>query len=217
MKTHFPDVDALILCGGAGQRMGGQDKGLLPWQGHSAAEGLRDFARSQGVAQVWLSANRHLPQYQRMGFSGVLPDLRPPYLGPLAGIEAGLIASTAPWLLVLPCDSLDLPLHLLPALYQTAQAQARPWVWAEDPQGVQRCISLLQRSLLPAIQNALALGQRSLYRLQEQSAGMGLLFPQHVFDNRNQTPDWLAPLMSNAAAMPHPSTPITPCLMTSKP
>ncbi|MFI0545930.1 MAG: NTP transferase domain-containing protein [Brachymonas sp.] len=191
MKKDFPDVDALILCGGAGQRMGGQDKGLQPWQGRSAAEGLRDFARSQGVAQVWLSANRHIPQYQDLGFS-VLPDQRPPYLGPLAGIEAGLLASQTDWLLVLPCDSLQLPPNLLPALYQTAQAGAHRLVWAEDTQEAQRCICLVRRdpAQLAAVQQALNLGQRSVFRWQENTLGYGLCFSHHQFDNRNNPDDW---------------------------
>ena len=33
MPAATPPCSILLLAGGRGQRMGGQDKGLLPWQG----------------------------------------------------------------------------------------------------------------------------------------------------------------------------------------
>jgi len=109
--------DLAILCGGAGQRMGGQDKGLLglhPLERQvTFVEMLADRLRCPGLpdTSVIISANRNLDIYARMP-GIVVSDLRAERVGPLGGIESILAAASGNWpLVIVPCD-----MPLLPAL-----------------------------------------------------------------------------------------------------
>ena len=55
-------ITAVILAGGRAQRMGGQDKGLLPVYGKPMIEYVIEALRSQ-VGQIIISANRNLDRY----------------------------------------------------------------------------------------------------------------------------------------------------------
>ncbi|MCD8536052.1 MAG: molybdenum cofactor guanylyltransferase [Burkholderiaceae bacterium] len=109
---------ALILAGGQGQRMGGQDKGWVRWQGKPLIEHALDRVRQQTVVppEILISANRHLDEYALTG-ARVVQDLRTGFAGPLAGIEAGLIHAKHDWVLVTTCDMPLIPLNLLEKLY----------------------------------------------------------------------------------------------------
>ena len=112
----------LVLAGGQGQRMGGQDKGLLPWQdGVLAGHAARRLAAS-GMP-VYLSANRNLEVYRALGVP-VLEDRRPGFHGPLAALETALHAITTPWLLAVPCDSPFFPEDLGPQLWSVVATAA---------------------------------------------------------------------------------------------
>ena len=104
-----PDrIIGLLLAGGKGTRMGGQDKGLVPWQGKAMAEWVLQALRTITPA-VFVSANRSLPDYERLAPGRILED--PPELrdqGPLAGLLTGLKAAEtqgAEAVLVCPCDT----------------------------------------------------------------------------------------------------------------
>ena len=107
-------ITGLILAGGRGQRLGGVDKGLQPWRGLPLVDHALARLAPQ-VAEVVVSANRHLPDYAGRGVR-VLADASDDFPGPLAGILAGLRAATTPWLAVVPCDSPRLPLDLVERL-----------------------------------------------------------------------------------------------------
>ena len=112
----------LVLAGGAGQRMGGQDKGLLPWRdgtlaGHAAAR-----LGAQGLA-VWLSTNRHADAYAQLGLP-LVADRRSDFPGPLAALEAALHLVTTPWLLAVPCDSPFFPADLGTRLWAAVHPEA---------------------------------------------------------------------------------------------
>ncbi|WP_269530797.1 molybdenum cofactor guanylyltransferase MobA [Chitinimonas sp. BJYL2] len=155
--------DAVILCGGQGSRMGGADKGLVDYQGQPLYQHLQAQLPAQAFGQVWLSANRHHRQYACSGLP-VLADQRTGYPGPLAGIEAALLASQADWLLVVPCDTPALPPDLLVRLW--AARQQAPIVRALAAGRVQPLHCLLNRSVMPALQQALDAGQQAVMRWQ---------------------------------------------------
>ncbi|MBV1776248.1 molybdenum cofactor guanylyltransferase [Burkholderiaceae bacterium DAT-1] len=103
-------IDALILCGGLGSRMGGIDKGWLEVEGIPLVERCIASLKRQSLqpARILISANRTLPRYESLGLP-ILTDLRAGNPGPLAGIEAGLHAASSDWLFALPCDCPDIP------------------------------------------------------------------------------------------------------------
>ena len=134
-QNALPVYSLIVLCGGQGSRLGGADKGLLGSAGEYFVQRLiRKLAHPQG--HVVISANRHLDQYAREGHS-VVPDLRPGYQGPLAGIEAALLAgipADRP-VLVVPVDMPDLPAELPAALL--AQAVPEQLVVVHDGKRLQ--------------------------------------------------------------------------------
>lgn len=108
MQPTPEQITGLILAGGLGRRMGGRDKGLVPLpDGRLLVEAVSQRLRPQ-VGALLISANRNRSAYQHWG-DEVLRDLRPDHPGPLAGIEAGLLAATTPFVLVVPCDAPALP------------------------------------------------------------------------------------------------------------
>lgn len=103
-------IFGVVLCGGAGRRMGGADKALLQLAGQPLVRHLQDRLEPQ-VEQLALSANG---DPARLGFTG-LPVLADGIgAGPLAGVLAALdwaadlgadaVASAAVDTPFLPCD-----------------------------------------------------------------------------------------------------------------
>jgi len=64
MSIDREDITAVILAGGQGRRMGGQDKGLIEFDGKPLAALLVDNLRQQAV-DIVINANRNHAQYQR--------------------------------------------------------------------------------------------------------------------------------------------------------
>lgn len=161
-----------ILAGGRGERLGGAAKAWLERDG--VPQVLRLARRFQGrVAAALVSANpataAEAQRYAALGLQ-VVRDLRPPGLGPLAGLEALAQACTQPWLLTVPVDLVDVNDCLLPSL--AAAAAGTHGAWAEDDDGIQPLVALYRTMRLrEAAARALAQGDYAPRRLQ---AGLGM-------------------------------------------
>jgi len=99
----------LILSGGAGRRVNGQDKGLIDWQGKPLVRHVYDRLKPQ-VASIIISCNRNVAQYQKL--TTTVADIRPGRLGPLAGIESAASVVDTDYLLVVACDIPNIPENL---------------------------------------------------------------------------------------------------------
>jgi molybdopterin-guanine dinucleotide biosynthesis protein A len=119
-NTPLDLVDGWLLCGGEGRRMGGQDKGLLPWHGTPLVLHAARILAPQ-LRQLTLNANRHLDQYAAWDWPVQADDTNlPPQAGPLAGMLTGLRQASAPWTQFSPCDSPSLPHDLVYRLWHAA-------------------------------------------------------------------------------------------------
>ena len=107
-------VTGLILAGGRGSRVGGQDKGLISWRGKTLTSHVIDRLRGQ-TNELIISCNRNRAAYQRLGVRTIV-DQRADFQGPLAGIEASREFVTTQYLAVAACDTPMLPLDLVPRL-----------------------------------------------------------------------------------------------------
>ncbi len=114
------EICGLVLAGGQGRRMGSVDKGLQLLQGRPLIEHVLDRLRPQ-VAQVLINANQNMDRYGEFGCP-VLPDRIGGFAGPLAGLDAGLHATKAAFLVTAPCDSPFLPLDLVSRLASARHA-----------------------------------------------------------------------------------------------
>jgi molybdopterin-guanine dinucleotide biosynthesis protein A len=141
------EITGLVLAGGRGNRMGGLDKGLQPWQGVTlAANALARLAPQ--VGRCLISANRHLDHYRALGVPvctdsnsrpGLESDSRAAavvarcpasvdrfsdaFAGPLAGMLAGLRACETDWLACVPCDVPAFPADLVDRLARAVESR----------------------------------------------------------------------------------------------
>ena len=156
-------VTALLLCGGAGRRLGGADKPLLNWQGQPLVERVAACVRPQ-VAGILVSANRNLDRYARYGT--VVTDRLSGFAGPLAGIASGLRASQTPWLLACPGDAPELPIDLVARLQaglrNLSDSTRPPAAVAHDGARMQPLPLLLHASVEASLLEYLDSGRRSV-------------------------------------------------------
>ncbi|MBE9567157.1 MAG: molybdenum cofactor guanylyltransferase [Proteobacteria bacterium] len=115
------DISCIILAGGEGRRVNGQDKGLVLYQDKPLIEHVIDRIRPQ-VDDIVISANRNLATYRRYA-DNVISDDRENYMGPLAGINACLPHCRHPLALIVACDLPRLPDDLVNRL-QSAMKHA---------------------------------------------------------------------------------------------
>lgn len=187
-------VAGLILAGGQGSRMRGSDKGLVLLRGEPLVAHVARRLAPQ-VGPLLLSANRNADSYARYGrVVADDTDELGAWQGPLAGLAAGL-AAAAPceWLVVTPCDTPFLPADLAQRLIAAAQTAGAPLAYAVA--GGQRhptCMAL-RASLLPALRDYLAAGERKVGLWQSRVGGVGAPFDDApgAFMNLN-TPEELA-------------------------
>lgn len=154
------DITGLILCGGAGSRMGGVDKGLLDFHGKALIDIAIEKLRPE-VCSLVISANRNHQNYATRGFQ-VLKDADfqddgPNYEGPLAGILSGLELLKTQWLLVIPCDVPRFPVEIIRGLIQEAErTNAGSYVSAHPT------FAMVPKTAQQALENYLRHGKRKL-------------------------------------------------------
>lgn len=158
-KSVLHQCSILLLAGGRGQRMGGQDKGWVQWQGRALIEWMHQVTRPL-TDDLIISCNRHLSAYAPLADRLVM-DPVPDYPGPLIGIIEALRLARYPWLLVLPCDAPLIDQALLRSL--AAKAGPRPVMLRQQGQW-QPLFSLIPAHLLPWLEQQWQAGQRSPLR-----------------------------------------------------
>jgi molybdenum cofactor guanylyltransferase len=154
------DITAVILAGGEGRRMGGEDKGLVHLAGCSMVEHVLARIAPQ-VGRVIINANRNRSSYARLGhpvFSDELNDFQ----GPLAGVATALAQIDTPLLLTLPCDSPTPPADLAQRLYRALQERQADAAVAHDGQRMHPVFALLRRELLASLSDYLLAGDRKM-------------------------------------------------------
>ena len=164
-QTH--QISAILLAGGAGRRMGGEDKGLLKLKDKPLAEWVLARIAPQ-VDEIFISANRNLDTYRAFGYA-VLPDKTEGFAGPLAGIARGLLDAKHELILSVPCDTPFLPddlvARLMSALFAGDFDLAVPVIAGAG----QHAICLMRRQVGANLATYLAQGGR---KVQEWQAGL---------------------------------------------
>ncbi|MFM4819439.1 molybdenum cofactor guanylyltransferase MobA [Aeromonas hydrophila] len=185
---RFP-VSAVVLAGGRATRMGGADKGWVELAGRPLIDHVLDRLSPQ-VDEILINANRSQARYQAL--APVIGDDNPDYLGPLAGMQAGLAAARHDWVLFVPCDGPALPRDLM-ARFRAALTPQTELVVAHDGDWLQPVVALLHKSLLPSLSAALAEGERKIdiWFARHQMAVVNFADQPDAFINLN-SPDELA-------------------------
>ncbi|WP_116598223.1 molybdenum cofactor guanylyltransferase MobA [Primorskyibacter marinus] len=121
----------IILAGGQATRMGGGDKALLELGGAPLLSHVIDRLAPQ-VAGLALNANGDPARFADFGLP-VVPDSLQGFLGPLAGVLAGLdwaAEQGADALISVAADTPFFPCDLVPQLLLASEGQAHPLVLA---------------------------------------------------------------------------------------
>ncbi|ELE9707292.1 molybdenum cofactor guanylyltransferase MobA [Enterobacter cloacae] len=181
------EIIGVVLAGGRATRMGGQDKGLLHLNGKPLWQHVADTLADQVTAMA-ISANRHIDIYQRSGYP-VYQDTLGNYPGPLAGMLSVMQQSLAEWFVFCPCDTPFIPSCLVERL-MTFRGVA-PVVWVHDGERDHPAITLIHRTLIPALQDYLTDGERRVMVFMRQSGGHSVDFSdwKSAFVNVNTTED----------------------------
>jgi molybdopterin-guanine dinucleotide biosynthesis protein A len=163
--TAPTDITGLILAGGRAQRMGGIDKGLVPFMGKPLIEHAIERLTPQATT-ILINANRNHDRYAQYGHT-VIADQHPDFAGPLAGFVAGLVHCKTEYLLSVPCDSPVFPLNLSTRMLE-AMIDAQSdlvYVSSKDPSGkiwAQPVFCLMRRRVQPSLQAFLDQGGRKI-------------------------------------------------------
>lgn len=195
-------ITGLVLAGGRAERMGGSDKGLIPYLEKPLIETALTRLQDQ-VSTILINANRNHMRYASYGYPVIADDSAvesaPSYFGPLAGFMAGLRHCQTEYLLTVPCDSPLFPLDLGARL--SAELLRGPFdlVYAcsidnTGHQWNQAVFCLMKKTVQLSLSEFLASGARKIDRWFENVNSSAVLFEnEQAFANAN-TPAELASL-----------------------
>jgi molybdopterin-guanine dinucleotide biosynthesis protein A len=154
------EICGLVLAGGQGRRMGGVDKGLVEIRGRPFVAHVIERLRPQ-VDALLINANQNLEQYAAFGHD-VVPDRLGGFAGPLAGLDAGLHATTAPLLVTAPCDSPFLPRDLVARLANARADDDADLAVARTGTQPHPVFALVHTRVRPHLARFLASGERKI-------------------------------------------------------
>ncbi|MEQ7920280.1 molybdenum cofactor guanylyltransferase MobA [Xanthomonas sp. WHRI 1810A] len=149
----------VLLAGGQGQRMGGQDKGLIQWRGEPLIAAIHRVVRPL-TDDLIISCNRNPDRYGEYA-DRLVHDDQPDFPGPFAGIRAGLAVARHGSVLILPCDVPRLDLALIHGLRETAQAHPDRPVMVRQGEQWEPLVCLIPRVHAVAFEQDWQDGQRS--------------------------------------------------------
>lgn len=185
-------LGGLVLAGGKARRMGGCQKALLRFQGHTFLERL-ELAFS-GFDELLLSSND--PTLAAGTRFSIIMD-EEPGLGPLEGLRAALRACRSDGLVAAPCD---VPLFSRALVYHLAKAcRNHPAVVCLDRMGgLHPLCGVYTKACIPAIEEALSNGNFSVREALRRAGAVpfplaGTEIPDEALYNIN-TPEELAAL-----------------------
>ena len=159
-------ITGLVLAGGLGRRMGGEDKGLLPLAGRPMVAHVLGRLRPQ-VGTLLVNANRNLERYAAFGYP-VLADAIGGHLGPLAGVLTALRLCTTEFLVTAPCDAPLVAPDLVARLHAACTGTGADLAVASDGERRQPVFLLARASLALSLEAYIADGGRKVHGWLEQ-------------------------------------------------
>lgn len=187
-------ITGLILAGGRAQRMGGIDKGLIPFHQKPLIESTIARLKPQ-VGSIIINANRNITKYASYGYP-VIMDETPDFSGPLAGFSVGLKACKTRYLLTSPCDSPLLPTDLGATLGAEMERGNFQLVYASSQESdgktwAQPVFCLMRADLQDSLKAFLAKGDLKIDHWFKELRSSTIVFSDaHAFVNVN-TPEEL--------------------------
>lgn len=166
MSTTTRDaITGIILAGGLSRRMGGGDKGLLELGQKPMLAHVIERLRPQ-VGALALNANGDPARFLAFGLP-VVPDTIDGFVGPLAGVLAGLLwartnAPDARWIATTSADAPFVPVDLVNRLAASVEARGSAIAIAQSRGELQPVIGLWPVALAEDLDAALRSGLRKV-------------------------------------------------------
>jgi len=163
MHINKNNITAVILAGGKGRRLEGQDKGLVIYKNKALIEHVIERIKPQ-VGSVIINANRNQATYESYGFTVISDDMSD-FQGPLAGFAGAMNFVSTQYILTLPCDGPLLPLNLVSKMLSKLNAKAdntNSIIVAHDGERVQSVYALIPVALLSSLQAFLKKDERKV-------------------------------------------------------
>lgn len=162
------DICTVILAGGQGKRMQGEDKGLIEWQGKPLIEHILQRLTGE-YGQILINANRNIARYEKYNYP-VISDSMSNFQGPLAGILSAMQHCKQDYLLCIPCDSPHPPENMLQRLQQCLQDSNASCALCHDGERLQPLFALLSCQLQASLKDFLQRGERKVHVFFQQQS-----------------------------------------------
>lgn len=187
-------IAGLLLAGGEGRRLGGRDKGMVPWQGRPMAAWVYDTLKSV-ASPALISANRSLDDYRQLAPNRVFEDEEAVRgQGPLAGLLTGMKQAATlgvDAVLVCPCDTPEITPEVLSCLVDAWRKAPKHPVIAEYEGRAHPLHGVYPVSLAPLLEKQLQEGNRRVMVFAELAGAIKVKCEDAVqaFKNRNRPED----------------------------
>jgi molybdenum cofactor guanylyltransferase len=159
-RLNKHDVTAVILAGGKGRRMDGQDKGLVELASRPLIEYVIAAIKPQ-VESIIINANRNQLLYSRYGYP-VIADELDDYQGPLAGFYSAMRIAAGSHIVTMPCDGPLLPGDLVERLIAALHVEKAEIAVAHDGERMQPVYSLIPVALMNSLDRFLGTRERKV-------------------------------------------------------
>jgi len=159
-QLQLEDITVVILAGGKGRRMGGQDKGLVNYKNFSLIQHVID-AISLQTSQIVINANRNVAEYAAFGYP-VIEDTLTDFQGPLAGFLAAMSSVMTDYILTLPCDGPVITENYVTKMLQGLNQTKADLAIAYDGSRMQPVYALIPVNLKNSLNQFLDSGERKI-------------------------------------------------------
>ena len=163
MKIDNNNITAVILAGGKGRRLEGQDKGLVPYKGKTLIKHVIERIQPQ-VSTIVINANRNQEIYTAYGYPVISDDMSN-FQGPLAGFATAMKRVKTDYIITLPCDGPSLPLDLVSRMLIKLNAFSdisNCIAVAHDGEWLQPVYAFIPVALIDSLEEFLAKGGRKI-------------------------------------------------------
>ena len=163
MRIDKKNITAVILAGGKGRRLEGQDKGLVIYKGKALIQHVIERIQSQ-VGMIVINANRNQETYASYGYP-IISDEMSDFQGPLAGFASAMKSVKTNYIVTLPCDGPSLPLDLVSRMLSKLNNYTAPSnciAVAHDGERIQPVHALIPVALITSLEKFLANGDRKV-------------------------------------------------------
>lgn len=153
-------ITAVILAGGQGKRMGGEDKGLINFANKPLIKSVIEKLIPQ-VKHIMINANRNTSAYEAFGYP-VISDTMNDFQGPLAGFLAAMTSAPSKYIACVPCDGPMLSDTLVTRLASHLLKTNAEIAVAHDGNRLQPVYALISTALKDSLAQYLLSGERKI-------------------------------------------------------